>query len=173
MIPITIKEPEADIEKFGRGRVWWQSWNEAYQGLVDEDYLYHRIFADYALRARDDTDGGVLIAQDEDGQVIGFTKVGPSCDDDMPDAGEVYQLYVLAEWYGKGVGYRLMQEGRRMLVDDGFDTIVLWVLEGNERAIAFYERQGFVADGHVKAMPKLGDGVTAKRMVWRRGGQDG
>lgn len=170
MTPITIKQAETDEERLGRGYVWWRSWDEAYRGLVSEDYLGSRILSDYERRACEDGEG-VIVAKDGE-RVVGFAKVGPCGDSDMPEAGEVYQLYVLAEWWGRGVGYRLMREAKRTLSGDGFDVVALWVLEGNGRAISFYERQGFVADGHMKEMPKLGDGVMAKRMVWRAARRD-
>jgi GNAT superfamily N-acetyltransferase len=53
-------------------------------------------------------------------------------------------LYVRADVYGKGVGYRLM----RAAIDEA--AAYLWVLDGNGRAIAFYERQGFRFDGKTK-----------------------
>ena len=53
-------------------------------------------------------------------------------------------LYVRAEVYGNGVGRALFQ------VAIGSASAYLWVLDGNDRAIAFYERQGFGFDGATK-----------------------
>lgn len=163
MSDIVVKPIETEAERLGRAYVWWQAWNEAYEGIVSADYLASRSLPIYEKRAMYDVTG-VIVAKDGE-QVVGFAKYGPCCDDDMPDAGEVYQLYVLADWYRQGIGSRLMRKAQRQLSSDGFDTIVLWVLEKNERAISFYERCGFISDGHVQDMPTLGDGVTAKRMV--------
>ena len=60
--------------------------------------------------------------------------------------GQVYAIYVLAEAWGSGVGYRLHQATVSALVDAGFAAAVLWVLAGNQRAIDFYRRQGWVDD---------------------------
>jgi len=43
--------------------------------------------------------------------------------------------------YGAGVGFALFEQ----VVGDR--AAYLWVLAGNERAIGFYERQGFRLDG--------------------------
>ena len=65
-------------------------------------------------------------------------------------------LYVVAELYGTGVGRRLLETtiGRR--------PAYLWVLDGNARAVAFYERQGFRFDGRTKSDPPYG---RERRMV--------
>lgn len=68
-------------------------------------------------------------------------------------------LYVRAEVYSTGVGYLLMN------VAIGKDAAYLWVLEGNARAIGFYERQGFIFDGTTK-VERVG---LERRMVRRRG----
>ncbi|GAA1188548.1 GNAT family N-acetyltransferase [Nesterenkonia xinjiangensis] len=73
---------------------------------------------------------------------------------DLPSR-EVKALYVLAEVYGTGVGHALLTSGI------GEDPAYLWVLAGNDRAIAFYARQGFRLDGATKSDP-VG---TEKRMV--------
>ncbi len=59
----------------------------------------------------------------------------------------MWALYVRADVYGRGVGYALLNESL------GSAPAYLWVLEGNERAIAFYERQGFRLDGCIKSEP--------------------
>lgn len=81
---------------------------------------------------------------DEGGALAGFAKLGP---DDLPDAGpagiELYQLYVLEPWKGRGIAAALMDwaiaEGRRR----GAAELRLTVYIENHRARRFYERYGF------------------------------
>jgi ribosomal protein S18 acetylase RimI-like enzyme len=80
-------------------------------------------------------------------RVIGFVTFGPSRDRDAIGSGEVYALYVDPERYAGGVGRLLMAEARRRLVEMGFEAAVLWVLQGNDRAASFYEREGWRPDG--------------------------
>ena len=61
-------------------------------------------------------------------------------DEDLPDAGEIDAIYVLSEYYGKKVGYRLMNEAISRLGKP--NTLFLWVFEKNERAINFYHKYG-------------------------------
>ena len=50
---------------------------------------------------------------------------------------------------------------------DGYQEIILWVLEDNKRAVAFYEKMGFVFDGEGKVID-LGKAVKEKRMIYIR-----
>ena len=102
-----------------------------------------------------------LVAKDKD-KVVGFAVYSPSRDEDLPDAGEVDAIYVLSEYYGRKVGYRLMNEAISRLSE--YDTVFVWVFEANERAIRFYHRYGFEFDG-AKKQWTLGTPVNIVRMV--------
>jgi GNAT superfamily N-acetyltransferase len=41
----------------------------------------------------------------------------------------------------------LMAEARDRLAEAGFGEAILWVLDGNDRARSFYEREGWSPDG--------------------------
>lgn len=63
-------------------------------------------------------------------------------------APELSKLYIL-EWFcGKGIGYRLLAEAEKVVRATGMREMWLWVLESNERAITFYERQNYTCIGH-------------------------
>ncbi len=63
-----------------------------------------------------------------------------------PFAGETIALYVLKDYYGKGVGKQLIHAAFAAL---DFSEIYLWVLKDNKRAIAFI-KNGFYFDGQEK-----------------------
>ena len=98
----------------------------------------------------------------EDSHVIGFVDYGPYLEDGLNNAGEVYAIYILKQYYGKGIGYSLMQAALESLKE--YQQVVVWVLEKNERAIHFYMRCGFTDDGEEQAL-NLGKPVTAIRMI--------
>ena len=81
---------------------------------------------------------------------------------DLGNAGEVIALYILQEYYGKKIGYGLMNEAVERLAE--YDRVVVRVLEGNDRAIRFYERYGFRFDGFRETVV-LGTEQTVLRMV--------
>ncbi|MEH6765105.1 MAG: GNAT family N-acetyltransferase [Aequorivita antarctica] len=62
---------------------------------------------------------------------------------------ELSKLYVLERFYGTGIGYRLMKEVEREVCKNGFTQLNLEVYIKNIRALAFYERQGYVSIGNV------------------------
>ena len=104
-----------------------------------------------------------MIALD-DAKVVGFVSYG-DFQDSATVTGEIFALYVLKDYYGKGVGRQLIQAAFAAL--DGYQEIILWVLEDNKRAIAFYEKMGFVFDGQEKVID-LGKAVKEKRMIYVR-----
>ena len=141
---VTIRpaEPE-DAEALGHLHL--DVWDDAYTGLMPQGILDdRRERADERVaRWREiltTSDQPTYVAEGPDG-LVGFAGSGPGRDNDVDIELELWALYVRASAYGSGVGYAL------------FETVVgdracyLWVLAGNERAIRFYERQGFRLDG--------------------------
>jgi ribosomal protein S18 acetylase RimI-like enzyme len=133
-----------------------RSWQEAYRELMPADFLAGLDPRDRAGRYR--FEGGeeapttvvATLARDEgedDGAIVGFVTFGPSRDADAAGLGEIYALYVDPARHQAGAGRLLMAEARRRLVDLGIEEAVLWVLQGNDRAARFYEREGWKPDG--------------------------
>ncbi|MBQ8512409.1 MAG: GNAT family N-acetyltransferase [Clostridia bacterium] len=158
---IVIKPMESDSETDGKGRVHYRSWQETYRGLVDDGYLAAMTEEKCIAIARRWRDN-ILVAKDGE-RVVGFAGFGAYRDDTLPDSGEVYAIYLLEEYQGRKIGYRLMREAVEKL--KVYDRIALWVLEGNEKAIRFYERFGFHFDG-VSAEINLGSPARELRMIF-------
>jgi len=62
---------------------------------------------------------------------------------------ELSKLYVLERFYGKGIGYGLINEAEKEVRKNGYKEFNLEVYIHNKRAIAFYERQGYKSIGNV------------------------
>ena len=139
---ITIKKMETDGEIRGKAFVHWQAWHEAYPGMVSSDYL-ERFTLERAEKMAFSWRDRLIVAKDGD-RVIDFVGYGDRGAED-PDTGEIFALYVLAEYYGTGVGKQLMDAGLEQLKD--YPRACLWVLKDNARAIRFYEKCGFRPDG--------------------------
>jgi GNAT superfamily N-acetyltransferase len=84
-------------------------------------------------------------------RVIGFAAPGISRDHDIRTALELYAIYVRKDWWGTGLANRLLD------VAIGKQPAILWVLEANARARAFYSRHGFVPDGARKEETFFGE----------------
>ncbi len=155
-----IKPMQTEEEIRGKAYVHWKAWQEAYADLLPQEFLQKTYTLercqDWAFRYPQN----ILVAL-VDEQVVGFACYGASSQEDLQEAGELYALYVLADYYGQGIGYQLMQAALGKM--QSYQTVVLWVLEGNTRAISFYERVGFRFDGVTKKV-NLGAERTEYRM---------
>jgi GNAT superfamily N-acetyltransferase len=97
---------------------------------------------------------------EEEGRVLGFATAGASWDTDARGAGELFGLYVDPGHWRRGCGTLLMSDARARLAGLGFAEAVLWVLQGNSRAEAFYEADGWARDG-TERDDDIGPGWTA------------
>lgn len=127
-----------------------RSWRSAYRGLIDQAYLdaltpaawTHKYdFSRMGLRVPK-----TLVAVRDD-TVIGFASVGLCRDDDLADLGELMAIYVDPDHTRTGTGRLLIGAARERLAARGFTHAALWVLQDNDRARRFYERDGWLPDG--------------------------
>ena len=158
---IVIKEMETEDEINAKGYVDWKTVREAYSELLSQEYFDTAETLEKCVERAFKWKNNMLLAKDGD-KVIGFAGYGKSRYDDLGNAGEVHALYILREYYGKKIGYGLMNAAVERLGE--YDRIVVRVLERNERAIRFYERYGFRFDGW-KETVVLGTEQTVLRMV--------
>ena len=160
---ISIIPMVTDEDMDGKGYVHWKSWHETYTGLIDPAYM-ERITLEKCVDMAHRWPQNMMVAKDGD-KVIGFVGYGEHLDDTLTDCGEVFAIYVLAEYYGQKIGYALMNAAFEKLA--AYKKIAVWVLKGNDRAIRFYERYGFRFDGTEKEV-KLGTPNTELRMVYEK-----
>ena len=64
-----------------------------------------------------------------------------------PRPVELERIYADPELIGNGVGKTLLHTCIKLAQGEGFETLWLGVWEHNDRAIAFYHRQGFIDVG--------------------------
>jgi ribosomal protein S18 acetylase RimI-like enzyme len=133
------------------------SWRTGYAGVVPDEVLAEiretprpQMF-DYL--AEPPARHLFVVAEAADGTISGYCNGGPyrtDRDDDSSrdgDLGEIFAIYVSPTRWGQGVGQALLSRSLRLLFDDGFKQVRLWVLADNPRARRFYEAAGFSTDG--------------------------
>jgi GNAT superfamily N-acetyltransferase len=129
------------------------SWLAAYRGLMPDETLDALDVDARAVRweaGLSDGSASALVAEDDDG-IYGWATVGRSRDPDAGDeVGELYGLYLAPGHWDRGLGRELHDAAVDELRTHGFEVATLWVLDTNARARAFYERQGWRADGGAK-----------------------
>ena len=68
------------------------------------------------------------------------------------NSGEIAAIYLLPEYWGEGYGGNLMNFSLDFLSGAGYESIAIWVLEENNRAINFYKKYGFDFDENKKTI---------------------
>ena len=102
----------------------------------------------------------MTVAEDSSG-IVGWATSGPGRDDNPPVPHELEAINTVAQVHGSGVGQRLLEAAI------GDEPAYLWIMEGNDRAEAFYRRNGFQRDGAEHEYLLAGYPRTTVRMVRR------
>lgn len=109
-----------------------------------------------------------------DGELIGFAKIGPAhlpVKDPAPGAMELWQIYLLKKHLGKGYGFQLMAWANEKFREAQASEIYLSVFSGNQRAITFYQKQGFEKIGEYDF--PVGDHVDLEWIMRRKSHEPG
>lgn len=147
-ISITVATPDdvVDIQE-----VFYKTWLATYPNeeagiTVDdiEDRYKDRLNEDKLAKRREQianpTEGNTLLVAKAGDRVIGLCRVVKH-----QEKNQLQAIYVLPEYQGKGIGYKLWEEAQK-LFDPSKDTYVE-VATYNKNAIAFYKKLGFVETG--------------------------
>jgi GNAT superfamily N-acetyltransferase len=112
--------------------VWRDRWREA---ITNPPTSRHRVL--------------VAVSGTPPREVVGFVSAGPATDADRwPGTdGQLYELRVAPESTGQGHGGRLLHAAADTLVEDGFHTVSIWALAGDEALRHFLESAGWAPDG--------------------------
>jgi ribosomal protein S18 acetylase RimI-like enzyme len=130
-------------------RIHARAWQAAYDALMSPEFLDEVAQSRPGMWERvlgDPDRPPVYAGLDSAGAVAGFLALAlPSRDGD--GAAEVAALNIDPDAWGQGIGTALMRAGVAHCAGAGYDTATLWVVEGNTRAMRFYERLGWEYDG--------------------------
>jgi GNAT superfamily N-acetyltransferase len=135
---------EDDLDRIGW--VHSRSRQAAYAGLVPAEALAEvtpeRQAMVWRTRIGAITDRHALFVAEIDGLVVGFTF--GQVEGEQP---ELKAIHVLAQQHGAGIGQALHDRMVEEFRSWGSTRAHLWVVDGNERAQAFYRRNGWRHDG--------------------------
>lgn len=132
-------------------QLYARSWREAYIDIVPTEDLSQLSDSHWTETFQKQFAAGETIGllAYSGGMLAGAAVLSPSRDERKPDAGEIMSFYIDPAFHRQGVGTRLMKEALRQLREQGYPEAFLWVVTGNERAMAFYRSCGFAPDGDV------------------------
>ena len=145
----------------GIAHVHVDAWRAAYKGLIDSAALaaldveqraqgWQRWLSnDPTLNKEQHT---CVVATDETDAVLGWATYGAGREPGWEHYGELAGFYAHPDSWSTGVGRTMIGRVTDDLTAMGFQRAYLWVLRGNDRAIRFYERAGWEADGGEKIL---------------------
>jgi ribosomal protein S18 acetylase RimI-like enzyme len=143
------------------------SWQAAYRGIVPNAYMDGVDATRWCERLRDSLSQGLeeMDVAEIAGVTVGLVAFGPCRDPDVHHeiTGEIRRIYVLPDYWRRGIGRALCRHAEEALRQAGYRTCVLWVLAGNVRGRRFYEALGYATDGATKAV-ELGASLQSVRL---------
>lgn len=143
--------------------VYEASWRAAYRGIVPQPFLDAVPEGQWCPSLR--AEGRETLLLLDGGRIIGTASFGAARDSALPCRGELISLYLLPEYFGRGLGGRLLDAALDRLRAQGFTGVLLWVLAQNSRARRFYARHGFTPDGGARFMEIGGARLEELRYV--------
>lgn len=120
-----------------------EAWNNAYSGMVPHKALSRMIsrrgpnwWADAIARKT------VILVLEIQDKIVGYATLGRNRVKTLPFDGEIYEIYLLPEYQGIGLGTKLFIAARGELERRGLKGTVVWALEDNLPALSFYKNAG-------------------------------
>ncbi|WP_130865346.1 GNAT family N-acetyltransferase [Acidipropionibacterium timonense] len=135
-------------------------------GVIPEDVLADLTGPDTVASTIDQwrglADAGAdlwVLAQQSDGKVVGVAMAQRSQGTDAPTPLELATIHVLPGARTEGAADHLL----RSAIDD--EPAFLWVISGNDRAVKFFENNGFRLDESEGSRDDSLGGIPLQRMV--------
>lgn len=119
-------------------------WRQHYPGIISQAQIEYMLEKMYSLdtlrkeiRARGIQFTRLLVGR----RFVGFASFGPTADSGVM---KLHKCYLLPEMHGRGYGSQLLQYCERIVRQLGARRLILAVNKHNTRAVAAYQRNGFV-----------------------------
>jgi ribosomal protein S18 acetylase RimI-like enzyme len=142
---VVVREAGADDVE-GIAEVHLMSWRTTYKGIISNSYLSNLTLE---RRKRNwlwtfnhlNQDETIFVAETREGRIVGFSSSGRNRNSEYPHEGEVYAIYLLKEFQRQGIGRSLFKASVNSLIQRGYQSMMLWVLENNP-TLGFYQHMG-------------------------------
>jgi len=126
----------------GIAHVNYTSWHESYRNIISNRFLDSLTIDNYEKRwnyiLNNQTDKTfVHVVKNPASEIIGYCTGGPVRERFNHFEGEIYALYLLQQYHGKGIGGTLFNKAVMQLNNNGHKSFCLFVLKQNP-TIQFY-----------------------------------
>ncbi|MFJ7753862.1 N-acetyltransferase family protein [Peribacillus muralis] len=160
------KAMENDVK--GIAHVHVNSWQSTYAGILPHHYL-----ASLNIETRMKNwqrnlkmlHNATFVAENSDGEIIGFASGGPEQTNDPHIQGEVYAIYFLKEYQRQGLGKQMIKTVIDELMKMGHKNLIIWALKDNP-SCGFYETLGGLAVAE-KTVKMAGIELTEVGYGWK------
>ncbi|MEE9375681.1 MAG: GNAT family N-acetyltransferase [Rhizobiaceae bacterium] len=138
---IVLDAQVGDAEAIAKIHV--QCWHEAYSGIIPQSYLDSLNTTERKARwLKVISSGEIVLVATVDEQIVGFVGGLAMRGPYTQAIGEITSLYVLSKHHRTGIGKALFSACKTRLKENRLFPFALWVVEGNDPAIKFYETMG-------------------------------
>jgi ribosomal protein S18 acetylase RimI-like enzyme len=158
---------ETDIPAISRA--YAQSWRETYQGIAPAAFLEGmtepasgQIFQQ---SLQPNSFSYFLYVAEVENEIVGFVDGGKERGRPESGEGEIYAIYLLKAFQGKGVGRELFRAALGRLRQSGLSPTVVWVLEKNAYR-KFYESMGGRLGSDRKQLTVEKEGIALVPYRW-------
>ena len=137
---------EAKVEDAGKiAEIHVASWRSTYAGIVPQTYLdsldvSKRSVMWTKILSKTDPKEKILVVLKDD-LIVGFASIGPNRDKKLSFDGELYAIYLLESHQKLGLGKQLFNRSVQELLQRGFKSMFVWVLQDNPTC-TFYKKMG-------------------------------
>lgn len=127
----------------GIAKVHVDCWKTTYNNIVSDGYLNNLTYETKEQLWRNIIPkGGVYVAENKEGEIVGFSSGGLERSGNyLAFQGELYAIYILKEYQGKGIGKRLVKPIIDEIIEMGINAMLVLVLKDNTSYL-FYEAIG-------------------------------
>ena len=119
-------------------------WRQHYSGIISNaqiEYMLNKMYSLDTLQQEIRSKAIQFARLLAGGRFIGFASFGPTSD---PGVMKLHKCYLLPEMHGYGYGSQLLQYCERAVRKLGARRLILAVNKHNTKAVAAYQRNGFV-----------------------------
>lgn len=146
---VTIRKVRLGDEKT-LAYIQTESWKAAFAQIVPADLLEKctelaRAENMYAKLLHENKGNGYILKVDDQPHCIAYWDA--TREKEMPEYAELICIHSLQDRWHQGYGSQMMEHVLEDIKRVGFEKVMLWVFEENTRAISFYKKHGFVANG--------------------------
>ena len=132
----------ADAEDVAKVHV--DCWRTTYKNILPSDFLKNLSYEQRTeswIKNISKVGNYVYVAEDNEGQIVGFTDGGKREENKVDHSGDLTSIYILEEFKGMGIGKKLVSELFSKFDELGYKSIFVEVLEANKSRF-FYEAFG-------------------------------